>query len=336
MSSTEDSEPRGMSAEADDAATAGKPGRTGTGTVTTTRSGRKPLSEGKRSERKLAWALCAPAALVMVIVTFYPIVYSVLLSLQRYDLRFPDQKAWIGVSNYVTVLTNSYWWHAFTITMIVTVISVAIEFVLGMLLALVMHRTVIGRGGVRTLALIPYGIVTVAAAFGWQFAWTPSTGYLAGLLPEGSAPLTHQIPAVGIIILAEVWKTTPFMALLLMAGLAIVPEELQKAAAIDGASGWQRFVRVTLPLMKPAILVALLFRTLDAVRIYDNIYILTNGAQGTSSLSILTFHNLIGGLNLGIGSAMSVLMFATVAVIAFIFIKLFGTAAPGSDNVGRR
>ncbi|WP_239076667.1 carbohydrate ABC transporter permease [Actinocatenispora rupis] len=294
------------------------------------------VSEGRRSERKLAWMLCAPAAVVMVVVTIYPIVYSILLSFQRYDLRFPNQKAWIGLANYGAVLTNSFWWHAFAVTMIITVVSVAIELVLGMALALVMHRTLIGRGTIRTLALIPYGIVTVVAAFSWQYAWTPGTGYLAQLLPAGSAPLTQQAQAIAIIILAEIWKTTPFMALLLMAGLAIVPDELQKAAAMDGASTWQRFTRVTLPLMKPAILVALLFRVLDAVRVYDNIYILTNGANGTSSLSIITYHNLIGGLNLGIGSTMSVLMFITVVIIAAIFIKGFGTAAPGSDNQGRR
>ncbi|MEV0843088.1 sugar ABC transporter permease [Actinocatenispora sera] len=280
--------------------------------------------------------LCLPAAVIMVVVTIYPIVYAILLSLQRADLRFPNDNKWVGLTNYVTVLTNSFWWHAFAITMIVTVISVAVELVLGMALAMVMHRTLLGRGVVRTLALIPYGIVTVVAAYGWRYAWTPGYGYLANVLSDNSAPLTQQAPAVGIIILAEIWKTTPFMALLLLAGLAIVPDDLQRAASMDGASTWQRFTQVTLPLMKPAILVALLFRTLDAVRIYDNIYVLTNGAQGTSSLSILTYHNLIGGLNLGIGSTMSILMFITVAIIAFIFIKGFGTAAPGSDNAGRR
>ncbi|GIL31118.1 sugar ABC transporter permease [Actinocatenispora comari] len=297
---------------------------------------RVAVSEGKRSERRLGWLLCLPAAVIMVVVTIYPIVYALLLSFQRADLRFPNDNKWIGVTNYVTVLTNSFWWHAFVITMIVTVISVAVELVLGMALAMVMHRTLLGRGLVRTLALIPYGIVTVVAAFGWRYAWTPGYGYLANLLSDNSAPLTQQVPAVGIIILAEIWKTTPFMALLLMAGLAIVPDDLQRAASMDGATTWQRFTQVTLPLMKPAILVALLFRTLDAVRIYDNIYVLTNGAQGTSSLSILTYHNLIGGLNLGIGSTMSILMFITVAIIAFIFIKGFGTAAPGTDSTGRR
>lgn len=295
----------------------------------------KAASDGRRAERRLGWMLAAPAAIVMIAVTGWPIVYSVLLSLQRADLRFPAQQKFIGLANYGTVLTSGYWWNAFLVTLIITVVSVAVELVLGMLLAMAMHRTLMGKGLIRTVVLIPYGIVTVVAAYSWQFAWTPGTGYLANLFGKDSAPLTHQVSAIGIVILAEVWKTTPFMALLLMAGLSVVPEDLQKAAAMDGASAWQRFVQVTLPLMKPAILVALLFRTLDAFRVFDNIYILTNGAQGTSSVSIIAYHNLIGGLNLGIGSTMSVLIFIAVAIIAFIFIKLFGTAAPGTDP-GRR
>jgi len=207
--------------------------------------------------------------------------------------------------------------------------------VLGMALALIMHRTLVGRGIVRTSTLIPYGIVTVVAAFSWRYAWTPGTGYLAELM-GGDPVLTEKIPALAVVILAEVWKTTPFMALLLMAGLALVPDDLLKAAALDGASGWQRFTKVILPLMKPAILVALLFRTLDAFRIFDNLFVLTGGSQGTSSVSMLTYNNLIKGLNLGIGSTMSVLIFIAVAIIAFIFIKLFGTAAPGSDDGGKR
>jgi multiple sugar transport system permease protein len=147
-----------------------------------------------------------------------------------------------------------------------------------------------------------------------------------------NAPLTHTYTAIAVIILAEVWKTTPFMALLLMAGLALVPEDLQKAAKVDGATAWQRFTRVTLPLMKPAILVALLFRTLDAFRIFDNIFILTSGNNNTGSVSILGYDNLFTALNLGIGSAISILIFLCVAIIAFLFIKGFGAAAPGSDK----
>ncbi|WP_067488226.1 carbohydrate ABC transporter permease [Actinomadura hibisca] len=292
------------------------------------------VSEGRRAERRLGWWLCAPAALVMLLVTGWPIVYSVLLSLQRYDLRFPADKAWIGLTNYGTVLTSGFWWQAFGVTLLITVASVLLELVLGMAIAVVMYRTIMGRGLIRTVVLIPYGIVTVAAAYGWKYAWTPGTGWLAGMLPDGTAPLTQHWPAIGIIILAEVWKTTPFMALLLMAGLALVPEDALKAASMDGASAWQRFRMITLPLMKPAILAALLFRSLDAFRIFDNIYVLTNGAQNTSSVSVIAYHNLIGGLNLGIGSTMSVLIFIAVAIIAFVFVKVLGTSTPGSG--GRR
>jgi multiple sugar transport system permease protein len=308
--------------------TAGTPTVAAGGVAAKASTGRPQLSEGARAERRLGLLLCAPAFIIMVAVTGYPIVYAIYLSLQRYDLRFPSQAKFVGLSNYAAVLSSSYWWNAFFVTLIITAISVAIELVLGMGLAIVMHRTIFGRGAVRTSILIPYGIVTVVAAFSWQYAWTPSTGYLSSLFGD-AAPLTHQVQAIAVIILAEVWKTTPFMALLLMAGLALVPEDLQKAARVDGATAWQRFVRVTLPLMKPAILVALLFRTLDAFRIFDNIFVLTSGGHSTGSVSILGYDNLFSALNLGIGSAISVLIFIAVAIIAFLFIKGFGAAAPG-------
>ncbi|MGH3909565.1 MAG: carbohydrate ABC transporter permease, partial [Pseudonocardiaceae bacterium] len=271
-------------------------------------------TEGAKAERRLAALLCAPAVIVMVAVTAYPIGYAVWLSLLRYDLRFPEQQEFVGLSNYAAVLVDGYWWSAFGVTVAITVVSVAIELALGLALALVMHRTLVARGTVRTVVLIPYGIVTVAAAFSWYYAWTPGTGYLAGLLPEGSAPLTEQIPALGIVVLAEVWKTTPFMALLLLAGLALVPDDLLRAAQVDGAGPWQRLTRIILPMMKPAILVALLFRTLDAFRIFDNIYVLTKGNNGTGSVSILGYDNLFKAFNLGIGSAISILIFLCVAL----------------------
>jgi multiple sugar transport system permease protein len=289
-----------------------------------------PLSEGARQERRLGWLLCAPAVIVMVAVTAYPIAYALYLSFQRYILSAPQLNKFVGFSNYAAVLSSPFWWHALAVTVVITVVSVAVELVLGMLLALLMFRTIFGRGTVRTTMLIPYGIVTIVAAFGWQYAWTPSTGYLSALF-NNSAPLTDTSKAIAIIIGAEIWKTTPFMALLLMAGLSLVPEDLLKAAKVDGASAWQRFWRIMVPLMKPAILVALLFRTLDAFRIFDNIFILTNGANNTSSVSMLNYDNLFTGFNFGIGSAMSVLILIAVAIIAVIFIRGFGTAAPGSD-----
>src|ERR1700716_904342 len=289
-------------------------------------------AEDKKSERRLAFLLITPAVLLMLAVTAYPIGYAVWLSLQRYNLATPDDTSFVGLQNYVTVLSDRYWWTAFVVTLVITVVSVAIEFVLGMTLALVMHRTIFGKGVVRTAILIPYGIVTVAASYSWYYAWTPGTGYLANLLPDGTAPLTEQLPSLAIVVLAEVWKTTPFMALLLLAGLALVPQDLLNAAQIDGAGAWKRLFKIILPLIKPAILVALLFRTLDAFRIFDNIYVLTGGANSTGSVSILGYDNLFKAFNLGLGSAISVLIFLSVAIIAFIYIKLFGASAPGSDE----
>ena len=297
-------------------------------------SHRRQLSEGARAERRLGWLLCAPAVIVMVAVTAYPVIYAVWLSLERYNLELPQEVKFVGLANYGAVLSSPYWWQALWVTVLITVISVAITLVLGMLLALAMHRTLFGRGTVRTAALIPYGIVTVAAAYGWYYAWTPGQGYLSAAF-NNAAPLTAQFQAIGVIILAEIWKTTPFMGLLLLAGLSLVPEDLQKAAMVDGATGWQRFMKITVPLMKPAILVALLFRTLDSFRIFDNIFILTQGNNGTESVSILGWDNLFNALNLGIGSTIAILIFICVVIIAAVFIKGFGTAAPGTDIAKR-
>ena len=295
---------------------------------------RAQLSEGAKQERRLAFWLCAPAVLVMIAVTAYPLVYAVILSFEKYNLEFPQDVRFIGFANYAAVLSSQYWWQALWVTLIITVFSVSITLVLGMLLAEVLHRTVFFRGTIRTTSLIPYGIVTVAAAYSWQYAWTPSQGYLSAAF-NNSAPLTSQVQAIIVIIIAEIWKTTPFMGLLLLAGLSLVPDDLQRAAKVDGATAWQRFTRITLPLMKPAILVALLFRTLDSFRIFDNIYILTSGNNGTSSVSVLGYNNLFNALNLGIGSTIAILIFICVTIIAVIFILGFGAAAPGSD-AGKR
>lgn len=294
---------------------------------------RRRANEAQRAERKLGLLLVAPAVIIMLAVAAYPIIYAFWLSLNKADLRRPNANQFIGFDNYVTVLSSPIWWRAYGVTLFITIVSAFLELVFGMLLAIIMHRTIVGRGLVRTSALVPYGIVTVVAAFSWRFAWTEDLGYLT---PSGSAPLTEFWPSIWIIILAEVWKTIPFMALLLMAGLALVPEDLLKAASMDGANAWKRFWMITVPLIKPAILVALLFRTLDAFRVFDNIFVLTNGANGTSSVSMVAYSNLIRGLNLGIGSTMAVLIFITTGIIAFIFIKAFGAAAPGADSGGRK
>ena len=296
------------------------------GRVTTTKPKRKKVTDRAKAERRLGWLLCAPAVIVMLLVAGYPIINAFVLSLQRADLRFPDANKFIGFDNYGTVLSSSLWWQDVFHTLIITGISVGIELVIGMLLALVMHRAIFGRGAVRTSILIPYGIVTVVAAFSWRYAWSLDSGWIPGLLGIKTDPLTQTGWSYVAVILTEVWKTTPFMALLLLAGLALVPDELHEAAKVDGASAWQRFWRITVPLIKPAILVALLFRTLDAFRIFDSVFILTAGQNNTETVSILGYNQLLNRLNLGLGSTVSVLIFVMVVIIAFIFVKVFGTS----------
>jgi multiple sugar transport system permease protein len=278
----------------------------------------------------LGWLLCAPAAVVMLLVTAYPILYNVYLSLLRADLRFPDDNTWVGLNNYITVLTSSTWWRDFWHTIVITGVSVSIELVLGMLLALVMHRAIFGRGVIRTSALVPYGIVTVVAAFAWRFAWSSSEGgFVPKVLGMSFDPVATTEPFWNyvVVIATEVWKTTPFMALLLLAGLTLVPDELHEAAKVDGASNWQRFWRITIPIMKPAILVALLFRTLDAFRVFDSVYIISNGNNpNVETVSVLNFNELLTRLNLGVGAAISVLIFICVVIIAALFVKGFGTS----------
>jgi multiple sugar transport system permease protein len=283
-------------------------------------------SQKTRSERRLAWMLCAPAVIAMLAVTAYPIGYAIVLSLQQVDLRFPDEGGFVGLDNYGAVLSSDLWWTDLFNTAFLTITTVAIELVLGMAIALVMHRAIFGRGVVRTAVLIPYGIITVVAAFSWQFAFAPDSGFVNNLplISDEMDWFGDRFSSFAVIIMAEVWKTTPFMALLLLAGLVTIDSQLYEAAKVDGATAWQRFVRITLPLMKPAILVALLFRTLDAFRVFDTIYIMTAGAQDTESVSILGFNQLISRLNLGLGSAVSVLIFLCVLAIAFVYVKGFG------------
>ncbi|HEU0101685.1 MAG TPA: sugar ABC transporter permease [Mycobacteriales bacterium] len=272
------------------------------------------------AERRLGLKLAAPAAIIMLLVTAYPILYAVYLSLFRYDLRTPDLNEFVGLDNYILVLSSGVWWQAVLSTTIITVFSVLIELVIGLAFAMVMHRALFGRRTVRTAILIPYGIITVIAAFAFRFAVQPDTGFIGDLNPLGGT-----VGSFITIILTEVWKTTPFMSLLLLAGLATVPEEMQEAAKVDGATATQRLFKVTLPNMKGAILVAVLFRTLDAFRIFDTVYVQTAGALNTNTISGIGYNALITRVNLGLGSAISILLFLMIILIAFIFVKGFKT-----------
>jgi len=284
------------------------------------------LTERARAERKLGLLLTMPAVIVMVLVAGFPIVYAFWLSLHRADLRFPNLTAWIGLDNYISVLSSHTWWTDVFNTVIITVFSVALELALGLLIAEAMYRALYARTWIRVAVLVPYGAVTVVSAFAWSLAFNPATGFATQWLGLSTPPLTTRAGSFAVIILSDVWKTTPFISLLMLGALALVPEDLYKAAKVDGASGWQRFWRITLPLIKPALAVAVLFRVLDAFRIYDAVYIITNGANNTGSVSLLGYQVLIGRLDLGLGSAIAVLIFLCVGVIAFAFFRFLGAS----------
>jgi multiple sugar transport system permease protein len=276
------------------------------------------------AERRLGWILAGPALVVMIAVTAYPMMRAVYLSLFSYRLTDPGGREFIGLRNYGVVLRDALWWRDVGTTVIITVVTVAVELVIGFAFATVMHRVVFGRRTVRTAILIPYGIITVVSAFAWKYAFALDSGFVNSWFHLGDkAWFATRWPSLFVIILSEIWKTTPFMALLLLAGLAQVPEELQEAAKVDGASVWQRLFKVTLPTMRAAILVAVLFRTLDAFRIFDNVFVMTAGSNNTETVSFLAYRQMISRTALGLGGAVSVLLFLMVVLIAFVFMRGF-------------
>jgi multiple sugar transport system permease protein len=277
------------------------------------------------AERRLGWILVAPALLAMVGVTAYPLARAVWLSLYSYRITDPAGREFVGLRNYGVVLSDHLWWSDVLTTVLITVVTVAVELVVGFVFASVMHRVVFGRRLIRTSILVPYGIITVVSAFAWKYAFALDTGFVNHVFGLGDFNWFGQrASALFVIALAEIWKTTPFMSLLLLAGLAQVPRELLEAAEVDGATRAQRLFRVTLPNMKAAIMVALLFRTLDAYRIFDTVFVMTSGAQDTETVSFLAYRQTITRTALGLGSAVSVLLFASVVLIAFVFVKGFG------------
>ncbi|WP_300642283.1 carbohydrate ABC transporter permease [Nocardioides sp.] len=284
------------------------------------------LTERARHENNLGRRLVAPAVVVMLVVTAFPILRALWLSFYSYSLTAPEEREFIGISNYVTALTDQLFWRDIGITVLYMVVTVAFELVIGFAFALVMHRVIFARGLIRTSILIPYGIITVVSGFAWQFAFTYQNGFVNGWLPFIDADFNwfgDTVPAVIAIMVSEIWKTTPFMSLLLLAGLAQVSEDMVEAAKVDGATWWQRMWKVVIPNMRAAIMVAVLFRALDAYRIFDNIFVMTAGAQGTESISFLTYRQSIEQFQLGMGSALAVLLFLSVLLVAFLIVKLF-------------
>ena len=290
------------------------------------RAPRVELSDRSRAENSLGQKLVLPSIILMLVVTAFPMLRAIWLSVFDYTLTAPDDRNFVGLSNYLTALTDSLFWQTTGITVLYMVVTVAIELVIGFVFAMVMHRVIFARGVVRTSILIPYGIITVVSGFAWQFAFSYQNGFVNSWLPfigEDFNWFGETTPAVIAICVSEIWKTTPFMSLLLLAGLAQVSEDMLEAAKVDGATWWQRLWKVILPNMRAAIMVAVLFRALDAYRIFDNIFVMTNGAQDTASISFLTYRQTIEQFQLGMGSALSVLLFLSVLLIAFLIVKLF-------------
>jgi len=283
-----------------------------------------------REERRLGATMIAPSLAVIALVAAYPICYAIWLSLNEYSVITPGLSRFVGLDNYIDALSSSDFWGAWVTTIVFTAVSVSLELVIGLAMALVMHQAFRGRALLRAVVLVPWAILTVVTAITWRTIFEPELGFANTMLDALSLPgadvvwLGEEGYALAVMILADVWKTAPFMALLLLAGLQGIPDELHDAAKVDGASTWQRFRSITLPLLVPAITVALIFRSLDALRIFDLPYILTRGANGTETLSLIAQEELVTNRNTGFGSALAVLTFLTVMGISFLYIRFMG------------
>ncbi len=282
------------------------------------------------SERRLATLMVSPSIVLIGIVAAYPIGYAVWLSLNEYSLRVPGLSRWAGLRNYKDAITSADWQGALGTTFLFTGVSVLLELFIGLAMALAMHSAFRGRGFLRTVVLVPWAILTVVTAITWQTIFNPELGFVTTTLNSLGLPggntvwLGERGWALGVLVIADVWKTAPFMALLLLAGLQIISDEVYDAAKVDGATTWQQFTRITLPLLRPAILVALIFRTLDALRIFDLPFVLTRGANGTNTLSLEAYTQFNQNGILGLGAAMSVLTFLIVMAVSFVYIRFIG------------
>jgi len=296
-------------------------------------------SSQARSDARLGWILALPAVLAILVVAFFPLGRAILNSLFKISLRFENAaRPFVGLDNYRTVWTDARWYNALRVTFTVVLVSVGVELVLGMLIALLVNRSFHGRGIVRAAVLVPWALTTVVSAKMWSWIYDAQYGVMNDILTKLhiiEKPLiwlANPNLTLWALIGAEIWKTTSFMALLLLAGLQLIPAELYEAAAIDGTNGWQNFWKITLPLLKPSILVALLFRTIDATRIFDLIKVMTNGGPGqaTESINIYTYNTLFTNLNFGLGSALAVSVFLVVLVVSFFYIKVLGAQTQGA------
>lgn len=281
-------------------------------------------------ERRLAAGMLSPSLVVIALVAAYPIGYAFWLSLNEYSVRVPGLSRFAGFDNYAEAFGSSAFWDAALVTFLFTALSVGLELAIGLGMALAMHEAFRGRALLRTVVLVPWAVLTVVSAITWRTIFEPNLGLAPQLLDAVGLPggdvvwLGQEGYSLAVMVLADVWKTAPFMALLLLAGLQVIPNDVYDAAKVDGANIWQRFRQITVPLLVPAMLVALIFRTLDALRIFDLPYVLTRGANNTTTLSLLAHQELTSNRLIGYGSALSVLTFVIVMTVSFMYIRVVG------------
>jgi len=286
------------------------------------------LSES--NERRLAGRMVAPALILMAGVAGYPVLYAIWLSLHQYSVITPGLSRSVGLGNYIAQLTSPVWWKAVGNTFLFTLISVPLELAIGIGMALMLNVAFRFRTLLRSIVLLPYAILTVVSAITWRTIFDPDLGLVSTLLSSlgatdsGVVWLGQSGYAMAVVILADVWKTAPFVALLVLAGLQVIPADLREASQIDGAGAFRHFLSITLPLLWPAIALAMIFRTLDALRVFDLPFVLTRGAYGTETMSVLAYQTLRGNQLIGEGSAVSILTFAIVMLVSFIYIRFAG------------
>jgi multiple sugar transport system permease protein len=293
----------------------------------------------RHADARLGLLLAAPAIATILLIAVIPLAQTIQDSLFQISLRFENApRPFVGLDNYGLVLGDENWFNALRVTGLVAGASVAAELVLGMLIALLINRSFRGRGIVRASVLVPWALTTVVSAKMWAWIYDGRYGVAndllirLGVIDQPIIFLVRPELTIWAMVAAEIWKTTPFMALLLLAGLQLIPHELYEAVALDGATRWQAFWRVTLPLLKPTILVALLFRTIDAVRMFDLPRVLTNGGPGKSTETVVlyTYNTFFTALNFGYGSTLAVMIFLIVVVVSFVFIKVLGAPTQGA------
>jgi ABC-type sugar transport system permease subunit len=295
---------------------------------------RSAVGRLQRREARLGWALALPALGTIAVVAVLPVGWTFWESLHLHDLRMPWLgRPFIGAANYAEALGDRRFWSAMAHSGVFAAITVALELCGGLVLALALNRLSKTAGAIRTAVLLPWAIPTVVAALVWRFMFESPAGLASAIVAwTGVTPPTWFADATLAwlpIILADAWKTTPFVGLLLLAGLHNIDRSLYEAAQVDGAGPWRCFTEITLPLLRPALLVALLFRTLDAFRVFDVVYVMTGGGPGsaTEPIALYTFTMLLQNLRFGFGSALSVVVFVVAFGGALATIRLFGSDA---------